>query len=235
MLPWLARGAWALGGWLLAKSATAGGSTIIDGMLKVARFGDFTDQVTVTVVGHPASSKAELFRLAVAAAFGKVSRFSPEFFGLNPAPGMMLVQYNAEEHMVQFIVRYEHTGLMLLSARALGGGATSAVDTMPIFAGPKEDTIGGTSTFSVVGLPTASDKWSGRWILTSSDVVPDPNPAVPAFPFPSIVTTPVPRPPGDYRSRGTLVSMVTNALTNPDGFNYQQWALPADDNKFIGG
>lgn len=234
-LPWLVRGAIAVGGYIIGKAVTSAGVTAGSAALKMLRFGEFVDEIVVTVVGAPNSTKAELYKVAVAAAFGKVPRYSPELFGLNPAPGMMYIQYNAEEHMVQFLLRYEHSGAMLIAARASGGGGfAGTVDTLPLFAGPKDTTIGGPSTFNIPGLPDLSDKWSGRTILTNEATCADPDPSFPAFFAPS-VNTPVPRPPGDYRSRGTLVSMVTNALTNPDGTNLQSWPRPTDATKFTGG
>jgi hypothetical protein len=113
-----------------------------------------------------------------------------------------------------------------------------------LYAGPKDEVIGGEWGFTgrlVPGIPSNAKsvgspqlQFAGKTILTHDSVCRDPDPSLVAGSEP-VVAAGNPRPPGDFRSRGTLQSLVFAALSDPGSENGMTFPLPTAANAFTGG
>lgn len=108
---------------------------------------DFEEQVEVTVYGNRTSKRKDLYRLALALAFGKVA--PQNFFKNFIPPGMIAMTYDCMEKVVKVIVHYRY----IASTNVAGGfnGATAA-----IFQGPEDVCRGGAWSFNSISLNTAT-------------------------------------------------------------------------------
>lgn len=197
------------------------------------------DEVVVTIVGQPGSSKQQLYLLALAAANGIVRRradlvtadpFSP------PRYGILQIQYDAASNWVECKLAYS-VGLLTLSAgnsQNSGSNPTIAYDQLAVYNGPQCDVVGMPMNFVapslfgaslLPGIPTSSTSsgipqlpFKGKTILTTCPTVRDPAPSVENNPPPTsgpltgssvTIPTPNPKPPGDNRSRGRVIDTPT--------------------------
>jgi hypothetical protein len=180
--------------------------------------GFIEDEIVVQIAGNPRATKADVFKMAAALAFGTVKRLTP-FGGLvgNP-PGAIAVEYDAAANEIVFILKF-HRSLAMAITNPLG----VKVGDQPVFSGPREDYVGGEADFEVgagLGLIRVNvidlANFKGKTILTTNRTVSDPDPTVPAAVGPlGNIATPNPRPSGDARSRGSLVALVTQTLATP--------------------
>ena len=212
------------------------------------------DEVVVTVVGQPGAKKAQLYYLALAAACGLVRRYDGKAGQIDPAPGMLAVEYDAASNYVKVTLRYNTN---LLSAfvviqdtdltATIGAGAAQQVKDyeaqqgnqggstpvlplkafkeLVVYSGPRDDVVG--REFNFTGIPglglfartfgSPQLPWVGRTILTTAPQCQEP---IPGFGpnTGSIVPTPDPKPPGDNRSRGAVVSSTNPLQTAPGTF-----------------
>lgn len=213
----------------------AGAGAIADATFKFAP--QLEDEVTVEVVGQPGASKKQLYFLALAAAFGIVKRADVRVAGkfLQPPPGMLMIEYDAADHWVRCTLRYKTSLLQGAAAGLIGnvvgtdivGPGIANLSSIPLYAGPKCDVIGGEFEFvgqvpvAAAGIPDSSDDplapklpFKDKTILTVCAQVKDPNPAQPGSGG-NVIDSPNPKPPGDNRSRGAVV---TGGAARPTGF-----------------
>lgn len=193
------------------------------------------DHVEVTVKGQPGASKKQLYWLAMCAAFGVARRFDkfnivrPPFPGVkvfvNPPPGVIMMEYDASENWVRCVIDYEYS-----TADVYSGTRRKQAFDSELFQGPECEVKGGpfewTGRGSVTGagIPVSSLDtrynvpvlpFDGKTIVTPCPQTRDPNPAIPLLPNPigdpldilaPVVDSPNPKPMGDHRSRGAVVS-----------------------------
>lgn len=186
-------------------------------------FPKLEDEVTVEVMGQPGSNKRELYRLAMATAYG-IARpglnGTASLFG--PPPSMILCEYDAADAWVRFTVRYR-IGVLDFALTPNSGPASILAGVasgrgLPVVLGPPDEVIGGRmrlpipSVTGVVAAPIpfvpAIDpisllvpmRFVNKVILTSSGVCESPDPATTGM----TINSPNPRPPGDTRSRGAV-------------------------------
>lgn len=187
------------------------------------------DEVVVEVVGQPGANKKELYYLALTVATGLVRQFASF---LLPPQSIIMIEYDAASNWVRVTQKFKTS-----MSGIIGGGidprVTADFATAPIFAGPAPAVVGADWNFAgvtVLGRPP-SLPFSGKTILNTNVVSPDPDPGIIGVPGPINPVLLNPKPTGDYRSRGStvrgsvgtggdlvadlLVPLVYAALTNP--------------------
>jgi hypothetical protein len=143
------------------------------------------EEVDVTVFGSPKATKRDLWRIAVAAAFGKVQRMGLGVSGvitgksLLPPPGFIQLEYPLEGNAVRIVLRMETPYLSLLAGR------TRVSREFELYTGPPDDVRGGTWGFdsvlpsvgSVAGVGAKYPKtgYEDRTLLTPSPLYRDKN------------------------------------------------------------
>lgn len=190
--------------------------------------GMITDEMIVTIRGNKLASKSRLYKMAAALAFGQIQRMdSNTGRGVMPCPGLIMMENHLHDVCVTFTLRYTRSLATIMAVQslnyigtAIGGGASVTVSQflsrLPVFTGPDNDYSGGYWDFSNLLLSGVEFDlpYSGKPILFQSSHSPDPNPNTGKSGISDFVSQ-NPRPMGDARSRGTLVSLVTAALSNP--------------------
>jgi hypothetical protein len=201
------------------------------------------DEVTVEVIGQPGARKSDLYYLALNTAYG-LARPGVSGIPLLPAPGLVMIEYDAADNWVRATLRYRvgiidlvTTGFAnipsFLIRKVLGNPpamtAAGAAFALPLISGPPETVIGGEPRLPFLGpLNVPFPKglpFTGKPVLTTYAKTLDPNPAVRT---PGIIDSANPQPSGDGRSRGSigaptlgdltanyLVPMIFAALTDP--------------------
>lgn len=185
------------------------------------------DEVVVEVVGQPGASKQELYFLALAAANGIVRRFQPLIQAdprVPPSMSMLMIEYDAADHWVRCTLRYQ-VGTMntnvVVSTNPARKPAGAFMDSLAVYRGPQCEVVGGSMDFTsefLSNVPTQAQApklpFAGQVILTQCPETKKPVPApVVNNPPPSELITsvetipsPNPKPPGDNRSRGAVVT-----------------------------
>lgn len=210
----------------IASAASSGGSKIggisgtgavVNGL--ISNCPTLEDEVTVEVVGQPGTTKQQLYYLAMAAANGIVRR-PGSLAGLPPTMGLLMIEYDAADHWVRCTIRYKTSTLG--SIRVFGD--KNFYNSMAVYRGPQCEVVGSEFDFTnavLAGIPRSSTSanapqlpWAGRVILTACPTTQEPQvgPITQApAPTPTVIQTrvinsPNPKPPGDNRSRGTVVT-----------------------------
>lgn len=142
------------------------------------------EEVDVTVFGSPKATKRDLWKIAIAAAFGKVQRmgFDPAtglLLGkpLLPPPGFIQMEYPLEGNAVRVVLRMETPYLSLLTGRR------RIKREFELYTGPADDVRGGAWGFdsvlpgvgavSGVGAKYPKTGYEDRTLLTPSPVYRD--------------------------------------------------------------
>lgn len=238
-----------------AGAKVAGGLDIANKVKDAAdSAGMLIDEITVTVRGDKLATKAELYKLAASLAFGQVKTYQ-----LIP-PGMIMMENHLHDVCVTFTLRYEQSLTSIIAVQSAAYLARFAnpystdpppqtagqiIARLPVYAGPDNNYTGGDWDFStVIGSLTGTNPkvalpFNNRSILFQSSTCPDPTPQADGkgTPTTTVIRSPNPRPMGDLRTRGSLVSLVTAALTNPGSVNLMK--MPIDptitNTSFVGG
>lgn len=146
------------------------------------------EEVDVTVFGSPKATKRDLWRIAIAAAFGKVQRmgFDPldpvaivTGKSILPPPGFIQMEYPLESNAVRIVLRMETPYLSLMAGR------TRIKREFELYTGPPDDVRGGSWGFDSVlpgvgttgGIGTKYPKtgYEDRTLLTPSPLYRDKN------------------------------------------------------------
>ena len=214
-------------------------------------FGVLTDEIIVTVRGNKFAIKSQLYKLAAALAFGQVQN-NTKVTGLFATPGMIMMENHLHDICVTFTLRYQRSFASMMAATStnyvskwLGNSGASAtgplevVHQLPVFTGPDNDYWGGKWDFSSILTPNVVLPFNNRSILYQSNSCPDPepDPSGGGSPVTENILCPNPRPVGDYRSRGNLISLVMTALTNPGSVQLMKMPINPDitNDTFTGG
>ena len=229
----LLRGAAGAGAGAAAGRAAGSGASLLSMLSNIGSvasgvadmFPKLEDEVTVEVMGQPGSNKRELYRLAMATAYGIVRPGSNGTASLlGPPPSMILCEYDAADAWVRFTVRYR-IGVLDFALTPTTGPASilagiTAGRGLPVVLGPPDEVIGarmrlpipnvgalvGAITSSITGIAIdpltilAPMRFVNKVILTSSGVCESPDPATTGM----VINSPNPRPPGDTNSRGAV-------------------------------
>ncbi len=126
------------------------------------------EEVDVTVYGSPKAKKRDLWRIAIAAAFGKIQR-RDAVRGL-PPPGFLQIEYPLEGNAVRVVLRQE------TPYYALFAGRLRTTRDFELYSGPADDLKGGawafTSALPGVGAGFGADYpktgYEDRTLLTIS-------------------------------------------------------------------
>lgn len=193
------------------------------------------DEVSVRVEGQPGASKQELYYLALAAANGVVRRIQP-IGGLlpptvQPTAASLRIEYDAADHWVIATISYR-SSTVRANTRITPAGTSAApinyaafVNQLAVYRGPQCEVVGGKfdfieDSFSLAGIPGTDGQvapilpFQNRVILTGCPETQEPRPApitqAPP-PTPNVIPTqtidsPNPKPTGDNRSRGAVVT-----------------------------
>lgn len=195
------------------------------------------DEVTVQVWGEPGHNKQQLYFLALAAANGVVRRFDVLTNPLAPSYGMLMAEYDAADNWVRCTIRYKWSCLsaVVQIASVPRTPDLSFYDKLVVYRGPQCNVIGGNFDFVspvLPGLPDSSVVAGGapslpfnrQPILTPCPIVNEPKPTpivqnpVPDYPIGIVgnpIRSPNPKPIGDERSRGAVVTPKTLSLPTP--------------------
>lgn len=216
------------------------GSTI-DTVRKLAP--QLEDEVTVEVRGEPGSEKQELYFLALAAANGEVRRFSQFSNGLAQTFGMIMIEFDQAEAWVRVTLRYKTS--MLAANRSNVSiplpRPGSFFDNIAIYRGPSCEVVGDEFDFIEseklfgLGIPASSRTpdapngsnglpFAAQTILTPCPttippvpraIIQNPVPIAPKANNGAEIPSPNPKPVGDNRSRGAVITSPTG--TPPSG------------------
>lgn len=140
------------------------------------------EEVDVTVFGSPKATKRDLWRIAVAAAFGKVQRMGLDPIGIAtgksilPPPGFIQMEYPLEGNAVRIVLRMETPYLSLMAGR------TRIKREFELYTGPPDDVRGGSWGFDSVlpsvgsvGTKYPKTGYEDRTLLTPSPLYRDKN------------------------------------------------------------
>lgn len=183
------------------------------------------DEVTVEVMGQPGANKQKLYFLALAAANGMIRRV-PFLAGLGPAYGMLMIEYDAAAEWVRCTIRYKwNLNSMNVKPEGVSVGTGSIFDSLAVYRGPQCNVVGDKFNFVdplIPGIPSSSKAdagapqlpFKGSMILTACPTTPKPAPddvtqnppPEPILKNAPSIASPNPKPPGDNRSRGAVVS-----------------------------
>lgn len=192
------------------------------------------DEAIVEVQGQPGSNKQQLYFLALAAANGLVSRHGNSLLSINGSMGMILIEYDGADDWVRCTIRYRF-GMASLNV----DNPRFKRDNLAVYRGPACDVVGGSFDFIedtlLPGIPSSSRPndvpvlpFAHEMILTPCPTTPEPRPVAitqnPA-PTPTLsagtgrnILSPNPKPPGDNRSRGSvIISSQQDSLANSGG------------------
>lgn len=112
------------------------------------------------------------------------------------------------------------------SAPDAGGKQSSMFSELVVYSGPRDEVQGENLNFtgSLPGMPTSVTAkglpqipWVGRTILTTAPKCVEPIPGTGPIAG-NVIQTPDPKPPGDNRSRGAIISSTNPLLTAPGAF-----------------
>lgn len=187
------------------------------------------EEVDVTVFGSPKAKKRDLWRIAIAAAFGKIQR-RDAIRGL-PPPGFLQMEYPLEGNAVRVVLRQETPYF------ALFAGHFRTTREFELYSGPPDDLSGGawafTSALPGVGAGFGADYpktgYEDRTLLTTSPTYKDATGAVKA--------TASPHPIKDKVSRGSapIAESTLNRTLDPNNTNidptyllYQALSAPCE-------
>jgi hypothetical protein len=198
-----------------------GGSALVDTVNKIVP--QLEDEVTVEVVGQPGATKQQLYFLALAAANGIVRRFDNLTTALAPSQGLLMIEYDAADHWVRCTIRYKWS--CLAAAAGVPPRPGTFFDNLAVYRGPQCNVVGDDFDFVnqvLPGIPASARMpdapqlpFDNQMILTGCPTTDEPTPAaVTQRPVPDSplrrngITVPSlnPKPPGDNRSRGNVVS-----------------------------
>jgi hypothetical protein len=187
------------------------------------------EEVDVTVYGSPKAKKRDLWRIAIAAAFGKIQR-RDLIRGL-PPPGFLQLEYPLEGNAVRVVLRQE------TPYYALYAGSFRVTREFELYSGPPDDLKGGawafTSALPGVGAGFGADYpktgYEDRTLLTTSPTYKDGTGTVKA--------TASPHPIKDKVSRGSapIAESAENRTLDPANINkdptylfYQALSAPCE-------
>jgi hypothetical protein len=148
-----------------------------------------------------------------------------------------MMENHLHDNVITFTLRFSRS---LATIFAIGDGR-KIFETLPVLKGPADNYIGGSWDFSPFLLNQEEPlPFNNQPILYASGTCPEPKPQDDGKGTTStnMIACPNPRPSGDLRSRGTLVSLVFSALSNPGTTDLMQMPLspnPANDNSYAGG
>lgn len=185
------------------------------------------DEVTVEVTGQPGVTKQQLYFCALATANGIVRRFG-DILAATPTYGTLMIEYDASANWVRCTIAYRWSMLANNAFGAVGADGKplaigSLFSRMAVYRGPACAVVGAPFDFTggIIGMPNSSESpgapnlpLRGDTILSSCPRVIQPTPSpitqnpVPTAPLiiagPEIAAT-NPKPPGDNRSRGSVM------------------------------
>ncbi len=191
------------------------------------------DEVTIEVIGQPGATKQQLYFLALAAANGVLGQ--PPGLGIlgntiSHSYGMLMAEYDAADNWVRCTIKYDMGMVAAFRARKEGDdgfGRTSVFDDLVIYRGPQCKVNGAEFFFTsedptVIGVPAnPTSKFApklpfrGQPIVTPCPTTPTPQPkAITQLPPADAplkdtgppILSPNPKPPGDNRSRGAVLT-----------------------------
>lgn len=138
MIPFALPSLYTLGGMALGWLASGGADKIASTIVPV-----FEDQVEVTVHGNRASTRKQLYALALSLAFGKVK--PQNLAGSAFPPGMIAMTYDCVEKVVKVIIHYKYSGMTNIT-----GGIKPNRNV--IFTGPEDISVGGPWSYNSIGI-----------------------------------------------------------------------------------
>ncbi len=201
------------------------------------------DEVEAIVIGDPSSSRTQLYRLARSAAIGAITLRG--FRGFSVPQFSMELEYNHADRTVICRVGFTRsliTGAAVFKTLAIrdnNGIIRRGVNTLDVINGPTDNLFGRPfPNPALPGLPAGTapppSEFDGRPILSLADSVVNPDPALPLGAG-GIVPSPNPRPIGDFRSRGSIYSLIFSALSVPGSSILQEFKAPAEGDPGIPG
>lgn len=200
------------------------------------------DEVVVEVLGQPGASKQQMYFLALSAANGVVRRFQPLIqpnLALPPTASVLMIEYDAADHWVRCTMRYQVSAAatnVVVSNNPQRQPPSAFMDSLAVYRGPQCSVVGGTMDYInkfLEGVPDAAQApqlpFAGLPILTDCPKTPlgIPPPITQAPPPSELINpavahtsfdSPNPKPPGDNRSRGGVVTYKQSDPTPPPGF-----------------
>lgn len=229
----------ALGPIGIALDALQAGSAAIDTINKIVP--QLEDEVTVEVRGQPGTTKQQLYFLALAAANGMVRRFDNLANMVAPSQGMLMIEYDGADDWVRCTIRYKWSCLSATVLRVDNLPSPGTFyDNVAVYRGPSCNVVGDNFDFVnqfpflTIGLPgipaTAASPdapqlpFDDQMILTGCPTTEEPKPkAITQNPVPdrplerngTVIPSPNPKPPGDNRSRGNVVTNAYMAANPP--------------------
>lgn len=224
----------------VAAVSTAVGAPLIDLVRNLIP--RLEDEAVVEVVGQPGADKKRLYYLALAAANGLARQFN-DLATLNPflppPMGVLMIEYDAADQWVRCTIRYS-VGTLGAAVTTGPKKGSDLFQAAAVYQGPNCDLTGQQFGFTgnvakvnldvggikvggevtIPGIPASSEvvdaprlEFAGRTILTGCPVVTEPIPG-PGPAAGKTIPSPNPKPPGDDRSRGTVI---TPAVGYPGG------------------